>query len=325
MALEPSKAALVSKHSADESATCAAVLGLCWPSDSPFAAALEIEVRAGESLEAAADRLDLPWNPAWLVDAGYQAVDAAGAAIRDRASADGRISWSPQVRMCRVDDQVSNSAPPTGMPYRRRLAGEVALHALWAQAARSAQLGPGIRPAHLDGNTRGALFRDILVHFIQEKLPEGWRVHREVPLRSIRGLHMRQTVGDRRSDIVVVDSGQRLVAVISSKWTWRSDRGTEAAQMVLLNRYRPDVPYALATAEFPRVSNVARESVEDRVYHLCPEWAGAWLSVNRAKSPRTNWPKLADLAEEGRTVATALDLASLHNLADDLIASGTVL
>ncbi|SPT60523.1 hypothetical protein [Actinomadura madurae] len=325
MALDPSKAAVLSKHSDDVAAIYAAVLGLCWPSDSPFASALNIDVLDGESLEEAADRLDLAWSPAWLVDAGYHAIDAAGVEIRHKASASGTITWSPEIRMCRVDDQVADGVSAAGAPYRRRLAGEVALHALWAQAARLAHIDFNIRPSALSGNTRGALFRDILVYFLQERLPTGWRVHHEVPLKSIRGMHMRKNVGSRRSDIVVVDGGQRLVTVISSKWTWRSDRGTEAAQMVLLSRYRPDVPYALATAEFPRVPNVAQESIEDRVYHICPEWAGAWYSVNRTKTPRKNWPQLEDLAAEGEAVAAALDLASLHALADDLIASGTVL
>jgi hypothetical protein len=322
--LDPDKATMIDRHSGSR-ATCAAVLGLCWPSDSPFSSELNISLQANETLQEAADRLDLPWSPSWLIDAGYNAVDAANSVIQDRASSAGAVSWTPEVRMCRVDDQVKDGVSVGGVPYRRRIAGEVALHALWARAANDFKISFGIRPTQMSGNSRGALFRDILVHFLRGKLPKNWEVLHEVPLATIRGLHMRKTVGGRKSDIVVIDGERRLVAVISSKWTWRSDRGTEAAQMVPLSRYRPDVPYALATAEFPRVSTVARESVEDRAYHICPEWVGAWYAVNRARDPRRNWPRLTDLNKEGQAMADALDLASLDQLAEDLKNSGTIL
>jgi hypothetical protein len=138
---------------------------------------------------------------------------------------------------------------------------------------------------------------------------------------------MRQNVGGRRSDIVVVDEGNRLVAVVSSKWTWRSDRGTEAAQMVPLMRYRPDVPYALVTAEFPRASTVARESIEDRAYHVCPDWVGAWLAINHLAndSPRGAWPTLAALRSEGERLAETIGLPGLGDLVNDLTNSGTIL
>jgi hypothetical protein len=205
------------------------------------------------------------------------------------------------------------------------VAGEVALTALWSAAARAHAVDLDTRPVDLEPNSRGALFKNLLVYYLQKRLPSGWRVEPEVPLTNIRGLHMRKDVGGRRSDIVVVDGGARLVAVISSKWTWRSDRGTEAAQMVPLKRYRPDVPYALVTAEFPRAATVGRESIEDRAYHVCPTWVGAWLAVNRAENPRTAWPSLAGLQTEGRTIAETLGLADLHDLVEDLKRSGEIL
>ncbi len=139
---------------------------------------------------------------------------------------------------------------------------------------------------------------------------------------------MRRDVGDRKSDILIIDSGGRLVAALSSKWTWRSDRGTEAAQMVPLTRYRPDVPYAMATAEFPRAAGVARESIEDRTYHVCPDWVGSWMAVNElpaGSSPLTQWPDLAALKQEGVSRARALGLNGLDALVNDLKNSGDIL
>lgn len=136
---------------------------------------------------------------------------------------------------------------------------------------------------------------------------------------------MRRAVGGRSSDIVVVEPGNRLIAVVSSKWTWRSDRGTEAAQMVPLRQYRPDVPYALVTAEFPRARVVARESVEDRTYHLCPQWVGAWLAVSDSATSGDNYPTLDSLARAGDLVAGSLGLAGLHDLVRDLADVGDIL
>lgn len=184
------------------------------------------------------------------------------------------------------------------------------------------------RPAILDRNKRGTRFRDLLIYFLHRSLPTGWKVRHEVPLTHIRGLHMRRDVGDRKSDILVIDDGGRLVAALSSKWTWRSDRGTEAAQMVPLTRYRPDVPYAMATAEFPRAAGVARESIEDRTYHVCPSWVGSWMAVNElpsGASPLEHWPDLAALKHEGDSRARALALNGLDVLVSDLKNSGDIL
>ncbi len=97
--------------------------------------------------------------------------------------------------------------------------------------------------------------------------------------------------------------------------------------MVPLTRYRPDVPYAMATAEFPRVASVARESIEDRIYHLCPEWAGAWSAVNELPRDSSGqlWPTLDALREVGSTTARSMALNGLDTLVEDLKNSGTIL
>lgn len=322
MPLDPSNADLIRAHAAaeDKEGIRAVTFGLCWPNDSKLTSDLNVELQSGETLAAAADRLDLRWNPGWLLEAGYDAKDEAGNSLRSAPSTTpGPITWEPEVRICRVDDQTADTV--SGPRRSRRLAAEVALHALWADAVRRLGLDFSDRPETMDGNTRGALFRDILVCFLSESLPSDWQVKYEVPLAHIRGLHMRKEVGGRKSDIVVIDEAGRLVAVISSKWTWRSDRGTEAAQIVALSRFRPDVPYAVATAEFPRVATVARESIEDRAYHVCPEWAGAWYATRQSGNPRTGMPELADLREAGKAMAQAIVLSDLHQLATDLKAS----
>ncbi|MGA4849069.1 hypothetical protein ACOBQB_23470 [Streptomyces sp. G5(2025)] len=279
----------------------------------------------GETLTEACDRLDLGWNPAWLSAAGFSAYDSAGTALEETAHTAGKVVWEPAVRTCRLDDKVPDTA--SGIRHRRRVSGELAVLAIWARTVteRSMQVP---RPLEQSGGTRGALFRDLLIYFLQRSLPDGWQVRHEVPLTHIRGLHMRRDVGDRKSDILIIDSGHRLVAALSSKWTWRSDRGTEAAQMVPLTRYRPDVPYAMATAEFPRAASVARESIEDRTYHLCPGWAGAWMAVNELPpeaSARDRWPDLASLMREGDSRAEALALNGLEVLVEDLKNSGDIL
>ncbi|MFI6547434.1 hypothetical protein ACIBO9_29750 [Streptomyces prunicolor] len=224
-----------------------------------------------------------------------------------------------------MDDQVPDTAK--GHRQRRRVAGEIAVLALWMRTVTERNIGID-RPIQLDRNSRGTIFRDLLIHFLLRSLPEGWQVRHEVPLTHIRGLHMRRDVGDRKSDILIIDSGGRLVAALSSKWTWRSDRGTEAAQMVPLTRYRPDVPYAMATAEFPRAAGVARESIEDRTYHVCRGWVGSWMAVNElppGSSPLAQWPDLSALKQEGISRARTLGLNGLDALVNDLKNSGDIL
>ncbi|MBK5223013.1 MAG: hypothetical protein JJE52_09080 [Acidimicrobiia bacterium] len=121
-------------------------------------------------------RLNLRWSPQWLTDAGFTAVDAGGdlVSMDGAAVATGQITWSPDIRTCRVEDQISNNVAPGSTRYERRLAGELALLALWTRAMLDSNL-VDIRPnADLDGNTRGARFRDYLVYSLNESLPEGW-------------------------------------------------------------------------------------------------------------------------------------------------------
>ncbi|WP_262061008.1 hypothetical protein [Streptomyces sp. STR69] len=324
MPLQPAKKALVEQHLGDPAALSAVFLGLCW-NESNCASQAGIEIEKNENLAAACERLELGWNPAWLTESGFSVYDSEGTFLADGGSAHGPVRWAPAVRTHRLDDKVPDTA--TGHRQRRRIAGELAVLALWMQAVTERNVNVE-RPVALDRNSRGTLFRDLLIHFIQCSLPEGWQVRHEVPLTHIRGLHMRRDVGDRKSDILIIDSGGRLVAALSSKWTWRSDRGTEAAQMVPLTRYRPDVPYAMATAEFPRAAGVARESIEDRTYHVCPDWVGSWMAVNElpaGSSPLTQWPDLAALKQEGVSRARALGLNGLDALVNDLKNSGDIL
>lgn len=327
MSLSEDHAHLLEGQIVEDEGMQAAVLAICWPNASSLTPRLSIPLRAGETVDDAAAREALTWSPRWLTDAGYRPMDADGSLLVDDAPAtvDGPCTWDPPVRLCRVDDQTSDTKGSKAVS--RRLAGEVALSALWGDAAFAYGVPEDARPMKdLDGNTRGARFKNVLVHVLRRSLPTGWRVEPEVHLTRIRGLHMRRDVGDRRSDIVVIDEGNRLVAVISSKWTWRSDRGTEAAQMVPLMRYRPDVPYTMVTAEFPRARTVSRESVEDRAYHLCPDWVGAWQAVYAStESPRVAWPSLADLRRAGSIWSAAADLPGLATLVADLKASGTIL
>ncbi|MER7954512.1 hypothetical protein [Streptomyces sp. NPDC096030] len=304
----------------------AVIFGLCWPNDSVFSEAAMLNLLEGESLHDAGLRLKLGWNPSWLVEAGFSAFDSNGAEISEKTSIAGQIEWSPELRTCRLDDQVADSAKPTGQPYRRRTSGEIALLSLWASTVNSK--GIKLERTALSSNSRGAQFRDCLIRYLQCSLPEGWSVRHEVPLTHIRGLHMRRDVSDRKSDILIIDEGSRLVAALSSKWTWRSDRGTEAAQMVPLTRYRPDVPYALATAEFPRAARVTRESIEDRTYHVCPDWVGSWIAVNDLPadaSAQERWPDLDALRKAGRAAAERLSINGLDTLVNDLKASGDIL
>ncbi|MFB8270284.1 hypothetical protein ACFC96_27280 [Streptomyces sp. NPDC055955] len=324
MSLTLEQKSLLDQHLGDPEAISAIFLGLCW-NDSKIASAANIDLRATETLTEASQRHALGWNPAWLTEAGYSAYDSAGTSLDEGASAPGSAIWTPKVRTFRFDDKVKDTA--RGHSRRRRSSAELAVLALWSQVVTSREIEV-TRPEELERNTRGALFRDLLIYFLQRSLPNGWQVRHEVPLTHIRGLHMRRDVSDRKSDILIIDDGNRLVAALSSKWSWRSDRGTEAAQMVPLTRYRPDVPYAMATAEFPRAASLSHESVEDRIYHLCPSWAGAWMAVNElpaGASPHEHWPDLESLRREGKSRARVLALNGLDILIGDLRSSGDIL
>lgn len=326
MPLDDHLADLVDQHLSHPDALAAVGLGICWPNTSPFSTAAALHVEVGETIETAARRIGSGWASAWLDEAGHTALSGDGTDVSTGpATAAGPVAWTPPIRLARLDDQISNSTAPTHPRYRRRLVGELAVYALWRRACNNYDISE-IRPDDdLSGNTRGTLFRDFLVHAIQAQIPDGWRVEPEVALTKIRGLHMRRSVGKRSSDIVVIDDGNRLVAVVSSKWTWRSDRGTEAAQMVPLRQFRPDVPYTLVTAEFPRLKVIAQESVEDRAYHLCPAWAGAWLAVNSSDNPASEYPTLDHLYRDGAEIASNLGLAGLNQLIADVTDAGTIL
>lgn len=325
------------ERAADKSALEAVLFGVCWPNstklpdDLPRAGQVTLEVKAGESLSAAAERLGYGWSPRWLLDAGHKAFDASGAELDadGPATVSGPIRWDPIVRLPRVEDAV-NGTRSGEAAQKRRLAGEVAIASLWRSAAISNGIGTegadDIRPpGTLEGPSRGALFKNAVVYVLRRAMPELWRVEPELALEKIYGLHLRRDVGVRKSDIVVFDDRDRLVAVVSSKWTWRSDRGTEAAQMVPLRQYRPDVPYVLVTAEFPRLRSIERESVEDRVYNVCPVGVTAALALRELSDLREGpdmFPTLEDLRTEAQRVIKMLDLRDLVMLAHDIRESG---
>lgn len=322
---------------ADKSALEAVLFGICWPNsttlpdDLPRAGQVAFGVETGESLCEAAERLGYGWSPRWLLDAGHTALDAGGAVLdADRpATASGPIRWDPVVRLPRVEDAI-NGTTSGEAAQKRRLAGEVAIAALWRSAAISNGIGTegadDIRPrGDLPGPRRGARFKNAVVYVLRRAMPDSWRVEPELALEKIYGLHLRRDVGVRKSDIVVFDDRDRLVAVVSSKWTWRSDRGTEAAQMVPLRQYRPDVPYVLVTAEFPRLRSIERESVEDRVYNVCPLGVSAALALRELTGLREGpdmFPGLEDLRTEAVRVIKMLDLRDLVMLARDIRESG---
>jgi hypothetical protein len=302
----------------------AAIFARCWP-DSTWDSEVTPDIEIGETLTDLADRLDLSWNPLWLCEAGHAAVDSAGSQVSavGAATSRGPISWLPNVRLPKVDDGISDGElrRTAYIPYRRRLAGEVALAALWREAAMTVGITVVAVVTGLDGGTRGARFRDCIVHSLRKSLGAGWTIDSERPLASVFGLHLRRDVGNRETDVAVVN-GDRLIALVSSKWSWRSDRGTEGAQIGRLRKYRPDIPFVSVTSEFVRAPVVARESDEDQVYFLVPEWIGAWIAVNQAVSngsnPRTDFPSITDLKTEGTSVASLLGLKALEDLLSDL-------
>jgi hypothetical protein len=151
-----------------------ALFARCWP-DSSWDSQLHPAALIGETLVELADRLDLSWNPGWLEEVGYQALDADGHRIGAAAPATvpGPIDWSPAVRLPRVDDQVPDSKylpRPASIPHRRRLAGEVALAALWRDAAATTGVAPTLIESGLEGGTRGARFRDAVAYIIKQRL-----------------------------------------------------------------------------------------------------------------------------------------------------------
>jgi hypothetical protein len=334
--LDEMTADLLNMHADNPEGLQVVLFGRCWPNstklpgDLPLAGVVDVEVEAGETVQQAARRLDQGWSPQWLFDAGHRAIDAGGAVLdaSDPATSTGRIWWAPHVRLPRVEDGINKDSAEDAQ--KRRLAGEVAIAALWRHAAIRNGVGADgdqdIRPpGNLNGNSRGARFKNALLYILRRHMPITWQLEGELALEQIYGLHLRRDVGTRSSDIVVFDERKRLVVVVSSKWTWRSDRGTEAAQMVPLRRYRPDVPYVMATAEFPRLRSIALESAEDRVYCVCPEWAAAALALRELRDYKTGpekFPGLAHLLAEAERQIEILALEDVSSLVNDVRTSG---
>jgi hypothetical protein len=319
--LDADTANLLDVHIGTYDAVRTVIFGRCW-ADSPWIDDLRVSILAGETIGECAERLDLSWNPRWLLDAGYDVLDSAGIVlgVGGRAGASGPVNWVPDVRIPKVDDQVADGVAPGDPKRARRLMGEVAVAALWRRAAQQFGIGDDIRPLALGGGQRGARFKNAVVYYSERVLPSGWSVKPELRLDAIRGLHLRRDVGERQSDIAVFDDTDAFMAMVSSKWTWRSDRGTEAAQIIAVRRYRPDLPYLLVTSEFPRAPSLVRESVEDLVFHTCPGWVGAWTVLYRSPlgEGRRDYASLDDLYEEGLRAAgpygiAILDLADLPN------------
>lgn len=143
----------------------AVALGLCWPNRSSLVGDIELTLGQGETLVGGVHRLGLSWSPAWLLEAGYRAVDCGGTEllIDTPATRAGPVEWLPTVRTGRLDDQTADSV--TGERRDRRLRGELAVLALWERACQSLGVADDIRPGgDLPGGTRGTRFRDLLVY-----------------------------------------------------------------------------------------------------------------------------------------------------------------
>jgi hypothetical protein len=203
----------------------------------------------------------------------------------------------------------------------------VAVAALWYADAQSGGLDSSIIDTELSignnsgGAARGSRLDNGVSYYLQRLIPNGWRVERSVMINSIYGLHLRSDVVGRKADIVILDSTSRVMALVSSKFTWRSDRGTEAAQMVYVQRYRPDLPYALVTAEFPRAVDLAHESVEDIAIHLCSSWVAAWRATQNLADPGGSYPTLVALEQAAATVDRAYALPSIPHAVENLKAA----
>lgn len=326
--LDAQTLALIPAALVDPFALQVALLGRCWPV-SPWTGDELFDLHAGETLDQGATRHDILWSPQWLMDAGHEPFDAGGTPLSggQAATVAGPMKWQPAVLLPKVDDNVKDDpgdTPKGSEKHRKRLAGEVALAALWRRSAQLTGIPDTIRPfPNLSGGARGNRFRNALAHYLQGRCPD-WNFYKEKRLSELYGLHLRRDVGKRSADIVVLDDEPRprLMVLVSSKWTWRSDRGTEAAQKLVMMKYRPQVPYVLVTAEFPRLYDIESESVEDRTFHLCPLWAGCWTAVyemiDGGEVPREVTPNLAHLESAGSIISNRLGI-------QDLTALGTAL
>lgn len=315
------------------------IFARCWNmSERAPARSVTFQLTAGQTIEQARESEDLSWNPQWLIDAGHRVADQNGVDLSDGvavATVSGPAQWIPDVALPKLQDR----APTTAAGRRKKVAGEVAVAALWAQRANA----HGVALADIETsygpksqNERGSRFRRAVALWLCQMLQPEWDVPIEIPLPRILGLHLRREtmprptlpgmggkIKERSADIGIVDADQRLIALVSSKWSWRSDRGSEAAQMVLLNRYRPEVPYVLVTAEFPRAAEIVAKSVEDRVFHLSPALLGAWLVTQTTEYSGRYWPRLSGLTRAGQEIAKDLRMGHPYDLAVAASAAGT--
>lgn len=213
---------LITRHRHDAEALQTAVFGRCWPQSS-WSDEVRIELAAGESLEEATERLS--WNPRWLVEAGHTPRTSTGEPLDLDTPAEtvSIVDWDPPVRLPKLDDQVRDTERermPKSPAFLRRLSGEVALASLWRSAAVRYGIADDIRPPAMDRNTRGARFKGAIRFFLEQMLPDDWTITSELSLQDIHGLHLRRDVGGRSTDVVVLDGQPRLIAMISSKWSW---------------------------------------------------------------------------------------------------------
>lgn len=74
VALDQSLSELVEPHLGQGEGLSAIGFALCWPNDSTLASRLEFELHTDETLDEAAERLDLSWSPRWLIDGGHSVV-----------------------------------------------------------------------------------------------------------------------------------------------------------------------------------------------------------------------------------------------------------
>lgn len=150
------------------------VLAHCWH-ESICERNLDLEVKSGQSIADRLLQLNMTgWNPDWLFEAGYRAIDAAGcilATSHDPASVSGLLTWQPSVPLFRADDETKDDKAPGSAEANRRLAGEVLLTSLRRRAAQ----GVGVRDSSvargLNGNTRGARFRQAIKAALSAQLP----------------------------------------------------------------------------------------------------------------------------------------------------------
>jgi hypothetical protein len=330
---------LLDAHSADPEAVRCALFARCWPNDANRRPDVLLHLNAGESLDQARERHGIRWNPQWLLEAGYTVADVNGVVlttVADAATAAGPVSWTPEVLLPRVDDKAPADLEATcataragvAAGHRRRepqvLAGEVALAALWSESAFSVGMTTNdiddalSRQAQAGANARGARWNGGMAYYLELRLA-GWRVETQVSIRDVFGLHLRSDVVQRKADAVVVTPGGKVMAFVSAKFSWRSDRGTEAAQMVFLQRYRPDLPYVLVTAEFPRaLTEIGTESIEDQAFHLSGPWVGAWAVTQELPDAGSALPSLVELRDAGRDRVPPNTLLGLDNLVEAL-------